>query len=49
LLGDIARVIAQSPLEYRAAAETAVAAGARPFDLGLDAEAGAEFCLRMMQ
>lgn len=46
---DLTRLIAQSPLEYRTAAETAVAAGARPADLGLDAEAGAAFCLRMMQ
>ena len=45
---DVARVIAQNPLEFRAAAETAVAAGARPADLGLDVAAGAEFCLRMM-
>ena len=29
-------------------AETAVAAAARPHDLGLDAESGSDFCLRMM-
>ena len=44
----LARVVAQSPLEFRAAAETAVAAGARPADLGLDVAAGADFCARMM-
>ena len=44
----LARAVAQSPLEFRAAAETAVAAGARPADFGLDAEAGADLCARMM-
>ena len=45
---DIARAIVQSPIEYRAAAEAAVAAGARPGDLGLETDVGAEYCLRMM-
>ncbi len=45
---DIARAIVQSPIEYRAAAEAAFAAGARPGDLGLETDVGAEYCLRMM-
>ena len=44
----LARAVAQSPLEFRAAAETAVAAGARPADFGLDVSAGADLCARMM-
>ena len=38
----------QNPLEYRAVAEVAVAAGARPADLELEAETGAEFCVKYM-
>jgi hypothetical protein len=41
-------VLTQNPLEYRVAAETALAAGARPADLGFEQEQGAEFCLRLM-
>ena len=44
----MAPTLTQNPIEYRTMAETAVAAGARPHDLGLDAESGADFCLRMM-
>ena len=45
---QIAPTQVQNPIEFRTMAETAVAAGARPHDLGLDSESGAEFCLRMM-
>tara|TARA_B100000767_G_scaffold257464_2_gene265365 strand:- start:291 stop:464 length:174 start_codon:yes stop_codon:yes gene_type:complete len=45
---QIAPTLVQNPIEFRTMAETAVAAGARPHDLGLDSESGAEFCLRMM-
>ena len=44
----MAPTLVQNPVEYRTMAETAVAAGARPHDLGLDAESGSDFCLRMM-
>ena len=44
----MAPTLVQNPVEFRTIAETAVAAGARPHDLGLDAESGADFCLRMM-
>ena len=44
----LTKAVTQNPLEYRAVAEVAVAAGARPADLGLDAESGAEFCVKYM-
>ena len=44
----LTKAVTQNPLEYRAVAEVAVAAGARPADLGLDAETGAEFCVKYM-
>lgn len=42
------KILTQNPLEYRAVAETAIAAGARPHDLGFEAEQGADFCIRLM-
>jgi hypothetical protein len=42
------KILTQNPLEYRAVAETAVAVGARPQDLGFEAEQGGDFCLRLM-
>jgi len=44
----LANALTQNPLEYRAVAEVAVAAGARPADLGLEAEQGAELCVKYM-
>ena len=44
----LTKAVTQNPLEYRAVAEVAVAAGARPADLGLEAETGAEFCVKYM-
>ena len=44
----LTKAVTQNPLEYRAVAEVAVAAGARPADLGLEAEQGAEFCIKYM-
>ena len=44
----LTKAVTQNPLEYRAVAEVAVAAGARPADLGLEAEQGAEFCVKYM-
>ena len=37
------KILTQNPLEYRA-----VAVGARPQDLGFEAEQGGDFCLRLM-
>ena len=44
----LAKALTQNPLEYRTVAEVAVAAGARPADLGLEAEQGAELCVKYM-
>ena len=44
----IAKAIAQNPIAYREAAETAVAIGSRPQDFGIDAEDGGEYCLKFM-
>mmetsp|Transcript_10017 Transcript_10017/g.37155 ORF Transcript_10017/g.37155 Transcript_10017/m.37155 type:complete len:1193 (+) Transcript_10017:197-3775(+) len=46
--GAMNKILTQNPLEYRAVAETAVAVGARPQDLGFEAEQGGDFCLRLM-
>eukprot|EP00958_Prasinococcus_capsulatus_P011345 scaffold1124_cov361-Prasinococcus_capsulatus_cf.AAC.26 len=45
---DFLRTIAQNPLEYRQAAEAAVAMGARPMDVGLECDVAQSFCSRMM-
>lgn len=42
------RATVQNPLEYRNLAETALAFGARPADLGMENQAAADFCLRIM-
>jgi hypothetical protein len=35
-------------MSYGGGGDAAVAAGARPGDLGLETDVGAEYCLRMM-
>jgi len=45
---EITRASVQNPLEYRNIAETAVAIGSRPADLGMEAVAASDFCLRVM-
>jgi len=44
----IAKAVAQNPIAYREAAETAVAIGSRPQDFGMCAEDGADYCLKFM-
>lgn len=48
LNSQLVRACVQSPLEYRAVAQAAVALAARPHDVGADAQQAAEFCVKMM-
>jgi predicted RNA methylase len=45
---QLVKACVQNPLEFRAAAQAAVAFAARPHDLGLDGGQAAEFCMKMM-
>jgi len=45
---ELTRAVMQNPMSYRIAAETAVALGSRPQDFNIDADEGAEYCLRFM-
>ena len=45
---EIMRATVQNPLEYRNMAETAVAFGSRPADLGMENVAASDFCLRIV-
>ena len=48
LNSTIAKAVIQNPMQYRESAETAIAIGSRPADFGLNAEDGADYCLRFM-
>jgi hypothetical protein len=48
LNSEIVKATVQNPLQYREIAETAVAIGSRPGDLGMEPQAAADFCMRMM-
>ena len=45
---QLARSCAQNPLEYRKVALAAVKLSSRPQDLGVDVNAAAEMCSKMM-
>ena len=45
---QLVKACVQNPLEFRAAAQAAVAFAARPHDLGLDPTQAAEFCMKLM-
>lgn len=45
---QLVKACVQNPLEFRAAAQSAVAFAARPHDLGLDRAQAIEFCMKLM-